>query len=603
VKAPEFNRTLRQLVALPIVLLVLLAGFLVWQIETATQAQRELDHSDQVTAQLQELLNLFIDQETGLRGFQLTGDPAMLAPWEAAAGPIQSHFANMREMLDGDAVQQASLNDLERRYNQWLGFARAVLNQDPAALKVAGLNQRGKAMMDGIRAAAATMLQHETNLRERQYRHARWLQRQELISLCLSAVVIGIFLAMFTRRHVHAISASYLRRIAEIIERSEQLSESQQWFQTTLESIGDAVIACDAGGAVTFMNAVSEKLTGWTLTDARGKPLETVFRIVNEQTRQTVENPVEKVRRMRRVIGLANHTVLIARGEREYLIDDSAAPITSGTGEMIGVVLVFRDVTEERRIQSALVASEKLAVAGRLAASIAHEIHNPLDSVANLHFLLEQESDEAKRAEYLRLAQQELSRTMQISRTMLSLYREPKAPIRIDLRELIEGVLLLLDRRLQHQGIRLETDIAGELSVEGFPAELRQVFTNLVVNAIEAAGPKGQIRIRMEHADAGELHGAGAIIEVADSGPGISQDAAKNLFQPFFTTKGVLGTGLGLWVSMGIVQKHGGAITLVKSTGADLRGACIRVFLPARTLAQQPEARHAGAEQSGESAA
>jgi signal transduction histidine kinase len=170
---------------------------------------------------------------------------------------------------------------------------------------------------------------------------------------------------------------------------------------------------------------------------------------------------------------------------------------------------------------------------------------------------------------------------------MLSLYREPKAPIQIDLRDLIEGVLLLLDRRLQHQGIQLETNIAGALVVEGFPAELRQVFTNLVVNAIEAAGAKGRIRIRMEHAEAGELHGAGAIIEVTDSGPGVPPEAAKKLFQPFFTTKGVDGTGLGLWVSMGIVQKHGGSISLVESPDPELPGACIRVFLPARTLAQQ----------------
>ena len=123
--------------------------------------------------------------------------------------------------------------------------------------------------------------------------------------------------------------------------------------------------------------------------------------------------------------------------------------------------------------------------------------------------------------------------------------------------------------------------------VEGFPAELRQVFTNLIVNAIEAAGPKGRVQIRMERAESGELHGAGAIIEVADSGPGIAPEAAQKLFQPFFTTKGVDGTGLGLWVSMGIVQKHGGAISVVQSTDAELSGACVRVFLPARTLAER----------------
>jgi CHASE3 domain sensor protein len=129
VNPPEFNRTLRQLVTLPILLLVLMAGFLVWQIAAATVAQRALDHSDEVTAQLQELQNRFIDEETGLRGFQLTGDPVMLDPWKAAAGPIESHFAMLRRMLAGDTAQSRALDDLEIRYNQWLGFANAVLHR------------------------------------------------------------------------------------------------------------------------------------------------------------------------------------------------------------------------------------------------------------------------------------------------------------------------------------------------------------------------------------------------------------------------------------------------------------------------------------------
>jgi PAS domain S-box-containing protein len=587
VKELQFNRTLRQLVALPIILLVFMAGFLVWQITAATIAQKALDHSDEVTAELQELQNLFIDQETGLRGYQLTGDPVMLEPWRSAAGPIQNHFATLHRMFAGDSQQSKRLEDLQLLYNQWLGFANAVLHQDAASLNAAGMNQRGKAMMDGIRSATADMVRYEENLRALRSQHARWMQRRELVSLLVSAVVVGLFLALFTRHHVHAVSASYQRRITEITKQSNELFESQLWFRTTLESIGDAVIACDHRGAVSFMNEVAEKLTGWTSSEAKGKPLAKVFHIVNEQTRKVCENPVDKVRRLKKVVGLSNHTVLVGRGGREYVIDDSAAPIMSGEGKMIGVVLVFRDVTEERQVQVALLASEKLAVAGRLAASIAHEIHNPLDSVANLHYLLAQESDPAKREEYLRLAQQELGRTMQISRTMLSLYREPRSPIQIDLRELIEGVLLLLDRRLQNQGIVLETKIAGDLSVEGFPAELRQVFTNLIVNAVEAAGAKGKVRITMERAESAEMHGAGAAIEIADSGPGIAPEAAKRLFQPFFTTKGADGTGLGLWVSMGIVQKHGGSINVVKNANPELPGACIRVFLPARTMAQR----------------
>jgi PAS domain S-box-containing protein len=588
-KLPEFNRTLRQLVALPILLLVLMAGFLVWQIVATARAQQQLDHSDQVTSQVEKLQSLFIDQETGLRGFQLTGDQVMLAPWEAAAGPIQVQFATLHGLLAADPQQSATLRDLEDRYNRWLQFARGVLAKDPKLIADPHVNQRGKQMMDGIRATAGLLQAREANMRQAQYRRAQALQGRELVSLLLSALLVGVVLALFTRHHVKTISVSYVRTIDEITGQSEALFESQQWFQTTLESIGDAVIACDIHGSVSFMNAVAENLTGWKLADAKGHPLEAVFRIVSEDTRQPAENPVEKVRRLRQVIGLANHTALLARDGREFIIDDSAAPILSGAGEMIGVVLVFRDVTEERRMESALVASEKLAVAGRLAASIAHEIHNPLDSVANLHYLLGLENDLEKRAEYLRLAQQELGRTMQISRTMLSLYREPRAPISLNLRELIEGVLLLLDRRMKHLGIQLEAQLSEPLVVEGFPAELRQVFTNLISNAIDAAGPKGRIRIRMEHAEAEELHGAGAIVEITDNGVGIPTDLLPKLFQPFFTTKGATGTGLGLWVSMGIVQKHGGAIKIGNSSEPGLPGASIRVFLPARTLAQSVE--------------
>ena len=165
---------------------------------------------------------------------------------------------------------------------------------------------------------------------------------------------------------------------------------------------------------------------------------------------------------------------------------------------MAGVVLVFRDVTDLRQREAALMAHEKLAVAGRLSASIAHEIHNPLDSVANLHYLMANESDPALQQRYLAMAQQELNRTLQISRAMLGLYREPKAPVEVDLRELLESVLLLLDRQLKDQSVTVERKLEEGASVQGFPGELRQVFTNLITNAAEAAGPGGRVQVLLE---------------------------------------------------------------------------------------------------------
>jgi PAS domain S-box-containing protein len=439
--------------------------------------------------------------------------------------------------------------------------------------------------MDSIRDAVNQILGEQERRRDELSARAPNLMHREFISIFGAALFIGVVVALFTRERLRTVSNSYNAALEELEQRSHQVHESRQWFRTTLESIGDAVIACDTQGKVEFLNAVAIGMTGWTAEEALGRPLSEVFHIVHEETREPAENPVEKVRLSKKVVGLANHTMLISRQGKERLIDDSAAPILDDNSEMRGIVLVFHDVTEQRRTQAALFAGEKLAVAGRLAASIAHEIHNPLDSVTNVLFLLRDENDPAKRAEYLRTAEQELGRTMQISRTMLSLYRESKAPVSIDLKDLMEGVLLLLERRIAQQGIQVTTEFSADCIVEGFPAELRQVVANVMVNAIEAAGPQGRIHIRLVGAPAEEFRGAGALIEVADSGPGIQDAAAQRLFQPFFTTKGEQGTGLGLWVSMGIVQKHGGMIRLANCDGDGYQGACARIYLPRKALA------------------
>jgi PAS domain S-box-containing protein len=581
----EFNRVLRQTLLLPILLLLALAGFAAWQILRSASALQAIDRSDEFTTQLIELQKLIIDQETGLRGFQLTSDPAMLAPYQAAMGSINKSFDSLHQQLSGRANQNQRLAVARDRYQLWLGFAESLLNKDPATLKDPQLNQRGKHLMDNVRAAMDDLLKAEAHVRKRRSDEALGLERHEFITLVAVALVVGILLGLFTRSRLRHVSRTYDATLLELKMQAEEIYERGQWLQTTLESIGDAVVACDNEGRVVFMNAVAEALTGWTGQEALGRQLREVFRIVNEETREEAENPVDKVRRLQTVAGLANHTALISRQGKEYVVDDSAAPIRGQDGEMTGIVLVFRDVTDAHRTEAALIAGEKLAIAGRLAASIAHEIHNPLDSVANLHFLMADEADPEKRAEYLHLAQQEVNRTMQISRTLLSLYREPKAPVPVDLKELAEGVLLLLERRLLQQNIHVDRDYSEPCVVEGFPAELRQVFTNILVNALEAAGNNGRIRVRIDHAPAEELRCVGVLVEVTDSGPGISEQAEQNLFQPFFTTKGEEGTGLGLWVSKGIVQKHGGTIRIANSHDEQLRGACVRVYLPARTMA------------------
>ena len=594
----DFNRVLRETLLLPILLLLALAVFAAWQIHQSSSALMAIDRSDALTAEINELQKLIVDQETGLRGYQLTNDPVMLAPFRAAAEPVGKHFDRLHHAIAArnDPAQTASeLQELAMardRYQLWLGFATGVLNKDPTVVNDPRLNQHGKALMDSVRAAIDALLKTETRWRKERSASVLALERREFVTLLTAALIVGLTVGVFTVSRLRKVSRAYDETLEEVKQQAEEISERRQWYETTLSSIGDAVIACNGNGKLEFINSVAQELTGWPMQEALGRELREVFHIVNAETRQAAENPVDKVRREQTVVGLANHTILISRNGTEYVIDDSAAPIRSEDGEMRGVVLVFRDVTEARRTEAALISSEKLAVAGRLAASIAHEIHNPLDAIANLLFLLEAETDRAKRAEYLQMAQQELDRTMQITRTLLSLYREPKAPVAVDVKELVDGVLLLLERRLVQQGIDVERQFSEPSVVEGFPAELRQVVTNVVLNAIDAAGKGGRIRIRIGPVAAQELRSAGVVVEVGDSGPGISEITRSKLFQPFFTTKGENGTGLGLWVSNGIMQKHGGNIRISNSNDCDLKGACVSLYLPAQTMAGTRPTQH-----------
>lgn len=580
----DLRRILKQVFFVPLLALAALAGLLLWQVTNTRHAQLWLDHSDQVSTQIAELERRIIDQQTALRGYELTRDRTMLRAFAPANSHIDAQFTYIRQLVSDNPQQIANLVRIHDAYLVWLGFAEDVMaSANPVSDLI--LADRGRTLMSAVRQAVRTMSDAEDQLRKTRLEKAISLERQEIIFIITGALFVGLALSIFAMARLRQVSKAYQVSLDELQRSSLDVYKNREWLQTTLRSIGDAVIACGKDGRVEFMNAVAEDLTGWPIAEARGKPLQQVFHIIHELTRKEAENPVEKVLRLNTVIGLANHTVLIARDGREYVIDHSAAPIRDKDGNIMGIVLIFRDTTEQRRTAAALIANEKLAVAGRLAASIAHEIHNPLDSVTNLHYLLARETDPRKRAEYLNMAQQELKRTMQISRAMLNLYREPNEPVEVNLKELLEGVLLLLQRRIENQNITVQQDFADSLVVDGFPAELRQVFVNVITNAVDAIGSNGKILIRMRGVPAEEFRGTGVAVEVLDSGPGITNQAARKIFQPFFTTKGERGTGLGLWVSMGIVQKHGGNIRIENSKEGGLRGAIVRVYLPVRTLA------------------
>ena len=246
---------------------------------------------------------------------------------------------------------------------------------------------------------------------------------------------------------------------------------------------------------------------------------------------------------------------------------------------MIGVAM---DITRNKLAEDALRKSEKLAAAGRLAATIAHEINNPLEAVTNLLYILrlnDKWDDHART--YVAQAEHELARIAHVTRQTLGFYRDATSPHVMDLSKIVEEALALYLPRIQAKDIRLSREYDETVKVTGLPGEIRQVVSNLVANAIDALPASGALRIRVRHCkELNNSHRPGGRIVIADTGSGIAPGHRKKLFEPFYTTKQDVGTGLGLWVSREIVQKHGGKITLRSSVAPGHSGTVFSIFLP-----------------------
>lgn len=583
----QFHRILTQMLLLPVLAMAVVATILVWQVRSAERTVTAIQASDESIAAGIRAEKILGGEETGLRGFQITSEPSFLRPYIDSVQPLRQQLDLVRRNLRQQGQNTHLVDAIEAGEQNWrVSFAGPVIAMVTAGGDTRDLSQNlfGKKQMDDLRDRIGDVLEQEYTLRAAGVAKWRTQVQRTIGALLLLVLAAGIIISVSTIRQLHRVSDAYQATLNNLRLHAQATFESEERLRTTLRSIGDGVIVCAPDGTVELLNTVAQELTGWSEQEAFSRPLEDVFHIVHETTRRVEETPVAKVKRVKRVVTLAGQTVLIRRDGSEISIDNSGAPIYDRAGTLSGIVMVFRDITPARQAQSVLLATEKLAVAGRLAATIAHEMHNPLDSVSNLLYLLREEKDPIVSEHYLDLAQQELARMGQVSRAMLGLYREAKTPVPIHVKEMLESVFVLLDRSLQQGQISLETHLPDDLRIEGFPAELRQVFTNLIANAADATPPGGRIGI-LARRESGRTPGSGlirngVIVEVCDSGPGIDPHALEHIFEPFFTTKGELGTGLGLWFSRGIIDKHGGTIDIQSHTGPEKHGTTITVFMP-----------------------
>ncbi|HEX8948030.1 MAG TPA: ATP-binding protein [Dissulfurispiraceae bacterium] len=386
-----------------------------------------------------------------------------------------------------------------------------------------------------------------------------------------------------TSDEIGELSSEFNRMSVALREREERLSEERERLAVTLRSIGDAVIVTDIEGIVTLLNTAAEKLTGWTMREAVGKPLTEVFHIINEKTRERCENPVEAVIKTGLVVGLANHTALIGRDGTEMVIEDSAAPIRDRNSATIGVVLVFRDVTEKRKTEEELLKVEKLQSVGLLAGGLAHDFNNLLTSIIGNISMAKIYTDAGGKAhERLEEAEKAARRATDLTYQLLT-FSKGGVPIR-KAASVVDIIRELASFTLSGTNVAQAFLVPGEIwNVDVDIGQMSQVFNNLIINAVQAMPGGGKISFILGNAVLSDdeipplQKGEYVRISVGDTGAGIPEEHLPRIFDPYFTTK-EQGSGLGLASAYSIIRRHDGHITVESKVGA---GTTFTIYLPA----------------------
>jgi PAS domain S-box-containing protein len=362
------------------------------------------------------------------------------------------------------------------------------------------------------------------------------------------------------------------------------LATEKEQLAVTLNSIGDAVITTDTNGCVILMNPIAEQLTGWNIHEAAGRPLSEVFNIINELTGTACESPVEKVLSSGQIVGLANHTALISRDGQMRSIADSGAPIITSSGDTIGVVLVFRDVTDQYRLERELEKARKIESLGLLAGGIAHDFNNMLSAIlGNIDLSLLDSNLEEKTRKRLEDAFKASQRARDLTRQLLT-FAKGGQPITqtADLSEIIKDST---DFILHGSDIKCRYHFADNLHlVDIDKSQISQVIQNLIINAVQAMPAAGTIDVSCNNADPEAISATPlatdkqyVCVKITDEGQGISQDIIDKIFDPYFSTKSQ-GSGLGLSIVHSIITKHDGHVQVDSVPG---EGTSFSIYLPA----------------------
>ncbi|HTV08699.1 MAG TPA: PAS domain S-box protein [Candidatus Aquilonibacter sp.] len=368
-------------------------------------------------------------------------------------------------------------------------------------------------------------------------------------------------------RRVADLEASYRKQKID----AKRLGE----LAAIVESSDDAIISKGLDGIITSWNAAATRILGYTADEIIGK---SVLTIIPEHLHADEPVIISTIRSGKRL----EHFETQRKTKRGDLLDVSltVSPVKDENGTIIGASKILRDISAKKRLENSLIQAEKIAATGRMAATIAHEINNPLEAVLNLLYLLRPLVNDSEGRNYLNTAEMELSRVAHIAKQTLGYYREQATASKVSLRELVEHAVTVYRPRCLVHNISIESRLESDAKIYARRGEMMQVISNLIANSIYAMPDGGTLRLSVISV---KEPNPGFVLSVEDTGTGIPPENLNRVFDAFFTTRMTIGTGIGLFVAKQFVEGHGGSIALESSVDPPAQGTTVSIFLPLQT--------------------
>ena len=357
-------------------------------------------------------------------------------------------------------------------------------------------------------------------------------------------------------------------------EALRQSNASRLQLAAIIDSADDAIVSKDLNGIVSSWNGGASRMFGYSADEMLGQP---ILRLIPEELHYEEDEILRKIRAGEWI----DHyeTRRTKKNGDSVEVSVTISPVRDDSGKIIGASKIARDISNRKRVERLLVQSEKLAATGRMAATIAHEINNPLESLVNLIYLARENSEQdAKVYGYLLTAENELERVSHIARQTLGFYRDTGSPTEVHLHQLMENVLSVYSSKLLAAGITTDKQFHDQPKVQVSKGEILQIFSNIITNAVDAMRQGGVLSITIREIVSSTRDGIQTIVR--DNGTGIQPEHLAQVFEPFFTTKGNLGTGIGLWVAKQLVEARGGEISVASSTDKENSGTVLTIFIP-----------------------